>query len=216
VLTLNLIKRKLLSPIINIPAIIKKNNVKILHIANFDERSDYRLKDINLANKISNGLTLNGSQVFNFSDRFYKAKNYFTSLDNKIINIVKNINPNLIILGHTNSLEEKTLEIIKEINPKIKISFWYEDIINKTGPDYEKNRKFTEKYNKFCDNFFITTHPSEVITNINKNKLYYLPIPCSNLTEKYKLYQSKNINYDLFFAVSHGVNRGVLKENKTD
>lgn len=213
---LNFVKRKLLSPIINIPAIIKKNNVKILHIANFDERSDYRLKDINLANKISNGLTLNGSQVFNFSDRFYRSKNYFTSLDNKIINIVKNINPNLIILGHTNSLEEKTLEIIKEINPKIKISFWYEDIINKTGPDYKKNRTFTEKYNKLCDNFFITTHPSAVSTNINKNQLYYLPIPCSNLTENYKLYQSKNINYDIFFAVSHGVNRGILKENKID
>ena len=76
-------------------------------------------------------------------------------MDNKIINIVKNIKPNLIILGHTNSLEEKNLEIIKEINPKIKISFWYEDIINKAGPDYERNRKFAEKYNKLCDNFFI-------------------------------------------------------------
>ena len=213
---LNFVKKKLLSQIINMPLIIRKNNLKVLHISNFDEKSNYRLKDINLASKISNGLTLNGSQVFNFSDRFFKSNNIFNSLDSKAINIVKNIKPDLIILGHTNSLEEKTLEIIKEMDPKIKISFWYEDIIKAVGQEYENNKKFLEKYNKLCDNFFVTTHPSVLNLNINKNKLYYLPVPCSNLTEKHKLYQGKNINYDLFFAASHGVNRGILKQNKID
>ena len=211
---LNSIKNDLLELKIN-KINIQKKTKKILHISNFDERSNYRLADINIANKISNGFIQNNIQVFNFSDRYFQAKNNFISLDNKILEIVKNTRPELLLLGHTNSIKLETLEIVKKESPETKISFWYEDSINKLGPDYYLNKLFVEKYKKFVDKFFITTSPDKVQAKISKKKLNFLPIPCSEFSENY-LNKYRDYKYDIFYAVSHGVNRGILKKNKID
>ena len=55
-----------------------------------------------------------------------------------------------------------------------------------------------------------------VHAEIPRNKLNFLPIPCSEFSENLNLYKNKNFYYDVFYAVSHGVNRGVLKKNKID
>ena len=43
-----------------------------------------------------------------------------------------------------------------------------------------------------------------------------MPIPVDKNIEKLSIYKNNNSIYDLFFTMSHGVNRGKLKENKTD
>jgi len=192
------------------------NNNKVLHIANFDEKNDYRLANINLATKISNGFVKNNFQIINFSDRFFSKKYIFSNINDKIIKIIKNLKPKLILLGHTNSLEAKTLKIIKDIYPDLKIAFWYEDSINKRGPDYIRNKNYIEKYKNYVDQYFITTDKNNIETSIPKNKLNFIPVPASNLCENLNLYNTKNHEFDIFYAVSHGVNRGVLKKNKTD
>jgi glycosyltransferase involved in cell wall biosynthesis len=150
---LNSIKKNLLEPKIN-KINIQNKTKRVLHISNFDERSNYRLANINIANKISHGFIKNNIQVFNFSDRYYQTKNNFISIDSKILEIVKNIRPELLLLGHTNSINLETLEIVKKVSPETKISFWYEDSINKLGPDYFENKLFIEKYEKLVDKFF--------------------------------------------------------------
>ena len=195
---------------------IKRNFIKILHISNFGERSDYRLSNINLANKISNGLIKKNVQTINFSDRIFSKLNNFSSIDEKILRIVENLRPNLILLGHTNSIQVETLKNIKDKFSDTKFAFWYEDSINKKGPDFNKNKIFIEKYKDYIDNFFITTEKNNVDTLIPKNKLNYIPIPCSKFTENLNLSKITNHMYDIFFAISHGVNRGILKKNKFD
>jgi len=195
---------------------IKKNFIKILHISNFGERSDYRLSSINLANKISNGLTKEKVQVTNFSDRTFSKLNNFYSVDEKILRIVQNLRPNLILLGHTDSLKVETIKNIRDKFSGIKFALWYEDSINKKGPDFNKNRIFIEKYKDYIDNFFITTEKNHVDASIPKNKLNYIPIPCSKFTENLNLSKITNHMYDIFFAISHGVNRGILKNGKID
>jgi glycosyltransferase involved in cell wall biosynthesis len=192
------------------------NNNKILHIANFDEKNNYRLSNINLATKISNGFIKEKFQTTNFSDRFFSQQNAFSNIDDKIINIIKNLKPNLILLGHTNSLKTETLKNIKDKFSEIKIGFWYEDSINKRGPDYIKNKNFIEKYQNYVDQYFITTDKNNIDTSIPKKKLNFIPVPCSHLSENLNLYKTKNHEFDIFYAVSHGVNRGVLKKNKID
>jgi glycosyltransferase involved in cell wall biosynthesis len=192
------------------------NNNKVLHIANFDEKNDYRLSNINLASKISNGFIKNQFRVTNFSDRFFSQQNTFSNINDKIINIVKNFKPNLILLGHTNSIKTETLKNIKDKFSDIKIAFWYEDSINRKGPDYIKNKKFIEKYKNYVDQYFITTDKYNIETSILKNKLNFIPVPVSSMSENLNLYSSKNQEFDIFYAVSHGVNRGVLKKNKID
>ena len=205
--------------------LIKKDNFKvnfisniskILHIANFDEKNNYRLSNINLATKISNGFIKEKFQTTNFSDRFFSQQNAFSNIDDKIINIIKNLKPNLVLLGHTNSLKTETLKNIKDKFSEIKIGFWYEDSINKRGPDYIKNKNFIEKYQNYVDQYFITTDINNIDTSIPKKKLNFIPVPCSHLSENLDLYKTKNHEFDIFYAVSHGVNRGVLKKNKID
>ena len=192
------------------------NNNKVLHIANFDEKNDFRLSNINLATKISNGFIKDKFQTTNFSDRFFSQQNTFSNINDRIINIIKNLKPNLILLGHTNSLKTETLKNIKDKFSDIKIAFWYEDSINKKGPDYNKNKNFIEKYKNYVDQYFITTDKNNIETSIPKSKLNFIPVPASNLSENLNLYNTKNHEFDIFYAVSHGVNRGVLKKNKID
>ena len=195
---------------------INNNNNKILHIANFDEKNNFRLTNINLATKISNGFIKDKFQTINFSDRFFLQQNTFSSIDNRIVNIIKNLKPNLLLLGHTNSLKIETLKNIKDKFTDIKIAFWYEDSINKNGPDYNKNKQFIEKYKDYVDQFFVTTDKNNIHSSIPKNKLNFIPIPCSYVSENLNLYQTRNHEFDIFYAVSHGVNRGKLKKNKID
>jgi glycosyltransferase involved in cell wall biosynthesis len=195
---------------------INKNYNKILHIANFDEKNDYRLSNINLATKISNGFIKDKFHTTNFSDRFFSQQNLFSDLDDRIINIIKNLKPTLILLGHTNSLKIETLKNIKDKFSDIKIAFWYEDSINKNGPDYIKNKTFVEKYKNYVDQYFITTDVNNIETSIPKKKLNFIPVPASILSENLNLYKTRNHEFDIFYAVSHGVNRGVLKKNKID
>jgi glycosyltransferase involved in cell wall biosynthesis len=195
---------------------INNNNNKILHIANFDEKNDYRLSNINLATKISNGFIKDKFQTINFSDRFFLQQNTFSSIDDRIVNIVNNLKPNLLLLGHTNSLKTETLKNIRDKFTDIKIAFWYEDSINRSGPDFNKNKQFIEKYKNYVDQFFVTTDKNNIHASIPKDKLNFIPVPCSYLSENLNLYKTRNHEFDLFYAVSHGVNRGVLKKNKTD
>jgi glycosyltransferase involved in cell wall biosynthesis len=192
------------------------NNNKIFHIANFDEKNNFRLNNINLATKISNGFIKDKFLTINFSDRFFTHQNTFSNIDDKILNIIKNLNPNLILLGHTNSLKTETLKIIKDTFTDIKIAFWYEDSINRDGPDFNKNKKFIEKYKDYVDQYFVTTDKNNIHTSIPKNKLNFIPVPCSYVSENLNLHQTRNHEFDIFYAVSHGVNRGILKKNKTD
>ena len=195
---------------------INNNNNKILHIANFDEKNNFRLSNINLANKISNGFIKDRFQTINFSDRFFLQQNPFSIIDDRIIDIIKNLKPNLLLLGHTNSLKIETLKNIKDKFTDIKIAFWYEDSINKNGPDYNKNKQFIEKYKDYVDQYFVTTDKNNIQSSIPKNKLNFMPVPCSYVCENLNLYQTRNHEFDIFYAVSHGVNRGKLKKNKTD
>lgn len=195
---------------------IKKNNLKVLHISNFGERSDYRLANINLASKISNGLIKENVQTINFSDRNFSKLNNFSSIDNKVLRIIHNLRPDLVLLGHTNSLKVETLINIKDKFSETHLAFWYEDSVSKKGPDFQKNRIFIEKYKDYIDNFFVTTSVNNVDVSIPKNKLNYIPIPCSSFSENLNLSKISNHIYDIFFAISHGVNRGNLKKNKID
>ena len=155
-------------------------------------------------------------KTINFSDRFFLQQNPFSKIDDRIIDILKNYKPNLLLLGHTNSLKIETLKNIKDKFTDIKIAFWYEDSINKNGPDYNKNKQFIEKYKDYVDQYFVTTDKNNIQSSIPKNKLNFMPIPCSYVCENLNLYQTRNHEFDIFYAVSHGVNRGTLKQNKTD
>ena len=199
----------------------KKAKLKILHVSTFDERSDHRLFNISISQKLSKGFIRNDHDVINFSYRNYLSKNILRHrneiINNKVINICNHYRPDLLVLGHNNFLYKNNLEKIK-YNFKSKIALWYEDALGHKGegPNWRQNLTLIENNNHYIDNYFITTHPDEIKTIISKKKMNFLPIPVDENIENLEIYNSRNRYKDLFFALSHGVNFGNLKKRKTD
>ena len=203
--------------------IIKKRNVKIIHVSNFGQRQANRLYNISIAKKISNGFIRNGHDVINISDRdvvrlnrglkgIYKGLDY---VNNLLLETIDNYKPDGIILGHVNNLSNQTFEIIKNKYKHIKIAQWFEDNLSENGPDPQTNKKNFFKYIEYLDQNFITTNPKDL--KLNKKFNYnYLPIPVDENIEYLKCYKNENPIKDVFFTMSHGVNKGVLRKNKID
>ena len=197
----------------------ENKKLKIFHITNFNERFNGRLH-YNTSKRINNGLIKLGHNVFSISDRdvIYNYKslvdpNGKNILNNKIIESCKNFNPDTIIMGHADSVKTETLDYLKNKNKNLKICQWFLDPITKYGPDYVNNKNRLLKSEKFVDVNFITTDPKSI--DFNLNNAYFIPNPVDESFETLKNYE-KNPNNDLFFAMSHGVHRGILKTGKID
>jgi len=201
----------------------KKNRFKIIHISNFGTRLFNRLYFISIAKKLSNGLIRSGHDVINLSDRdtirfnrYISGKSGINYLNNIFFETVRNYSPDLIVFGHSDNIGIDTIEKIKSFKKDIKIVQWFEDNLHSTGPDPELNKKRLLKYETYMDHNFITTHPSALNFIKDKKNFHYFPIPADKNIEKLNIYENTGSIYDLFFTMSHGVNRGKLKPNKTD
>ena len=208
---LDTIKFNLLSINFNI---IKSAGPKVLHISNFNEKNNQRLFNISIATKLTNGFIRNNCDVINFSYRNYLSKQLFPKLDEDIIEISNNYRPDLVLLGHNNCLKKSTLETLKK--NKKKIAMWYEDHVAHYGPNWKNNLSLIETNNELIDKYFITTHPNEIKTKIEKKKIEFLPVPVDPNIESLEIYNHKHRYKDLFFALSHGVNFGKLRKNSKD
>ena len=206
------------SVLINNVNIVKKKNLKILHIGNFDEKNDLRLFNISIANKISKGFIRNNHDVVNFSYRDFNNRSIFKNKRNvstKILNISKNYRPDLVVLGHNNILDTQIMEEMKN-KFNTKFALWYEDHLIKGGPNAINNLKLIEKNEDLIDQYFVTTHPKSIKTLIPKTKMNFMPIPADENIENLEIYNNNNRYKDLFFALSHGVNYGKLKRRNND
>ena len=193
--------------------------LKIIHITNFNERFDGRLH-YNTGKRINNGFIKLGHNVLTVSDRDI-INNYksfvdpggIKKLNNKVIESCKNFNPDIIVMGHADNVQTRTLDYLKTKNKNLKICQWFLDPISKYGPDYINNKKRLLKSEKFCDASFITTDPKSI--DFNLQNAFYIPNPADDSFEILKNYET-NPHNDLFFAMSHGVHRGILKTGKFD
>ena len=189
--------------------------MKILHISNFGQKTNHRIFNLSIAKKLSKGFIKNGHDVIDFDYRILQKKIFFkSSIDEQIINICDNYNPDLILFGHNNILKRSSLILLKK-KLNCKFAIWYEDHVMKGDPNYRKNLSLLEKNHDLIDEYFITTSPDIIKTLIPTSKLNFLPIPVDQNIEGYDFYKSTKTN-DLFFALSHGVNFGKLKDNNFD
>ena len=193
---------------------LKNLGPKILHISNFNEKNNHRLFNISIASKLTNGFIRNNCDVINFSYRNFSNKKIFSNVDSAIQDISNNYKPDMVLLGHNNILSRDTLEKLN--SNRIKISLWYEDHVANQGPNWKNNLTLIEKNNDLIDQYFITTHPDVIKTKINKNKLFFMPIPVDRNIETLNIYKNKHRYKDLFFALSHGVNYGSLRSSSRD
>ncbi len=198
----------------------KLSNLRILHITNFNERLDGRLF-FNTGRRINNGFIRLGHSVLGFSDRdiqkYYKSFKDFKgakTLNDKLKKTCYNYKPDIIILGHADLISPIQIDELKNDYPNVRIGQWFLDPLNKKGPDFERNKdRILDKINR-VDATFLTTSPS-ALNFIPKDKCFYIPNPSDKSFETLNNFH-KSCNVDVFFALSHGVHRGVLKTGKTD
>ena len=198
-----------------------KKSLRILHITNFNERHNGRLF-FNTGRRINNGFIRLGHSVLEFSDRdiqkHYKSYSDISgakSLNDKLKKTCYNYKPDIIVMGHADLISPQMLSELKDEYPQLKIAQWFLDPLNKFGPDYEKNKKRILDKSKFIDANFITTSPDVLKFLPKKVKNYFIPNPSDSSFETLNNF-NKDCSIDVFFALSHGVHRGILKSRTTD
>ena len=199
----------------------KKKKFRIVHVTNFNERHDGRLY-FNTGRRINNGFIRGGHSILEISDRDiqkyyknYKDINGSKTLNSKLKKTCYNYKPDLLVLGHADLISPQTLSELKDDYPNLKISQWFLDPLNKNGPDYERNKQRILDKSDYIEANFITTSPQVLDFLPKKTKNYFIPNPADSSFETLNNF-NRNCNMDVFFALSHGVHRGVLKTGKFD
>ncbi|MDA7812659.1 glycosyltransferase, partial [Candidatus Pelagibacter sp.] len=200
-----------------------RNRLRIINIYNTGQKNFHRLYNISLGKKFTNGFIRNGHDVLEISDRDFvrQNRNFFQNKNtNKfqdyLINTFKNYNPDLIFFGHTKNIEINTIKEFKNLNNNLIISQWNEDPVMKSLNYSKQNIKNILNYSNVVDHTFITTDPSVLMKqNYKINNLHFFFVPVDKNIECFDVTKKRPLK-DLFYAMSHGVNRATLKKGKTD
>ena len=201
---------------------IINNKLKIINLYNQGQKLNHRLYNISLGKKFSNGFIRNNHDVLEISDRdFIKNNKSFNLISNKknfqnyLIETFKNYKPDLLFFGHTTNIDLNTIDEIKSINKGLILSHWNEDPIMPSLDYSKKNISNIKLYSNIVDHNFITTHPSVIRSKVKSDNFHFLFVPVDKNIECFDAYNMRPSN-DLFYAMSHGVNRGILKKGIED
>lgn len=178
------------------------SSLKIVHCANFSE-SKYANTYYSIDRKLSNGLVRNGHFVYDFSYReiaknatFFRSKKLGTKKANlALLETLKNIEPDLLMLGHSELITLETLKQAKKLYPKMKIGMWWVD-------PFENITHIPERLS-IIDIFFSTTGNSYVRQLFGKDthaKLFFFPNTCDVSIEHAMYYKEKSYDYDLIYV----------------
>ena len=201
---------------------ILKKRLKIINLYNQGQKINHRLFNISLGKKFTNGFIRNNHDVLEVSDRdFLRNNKTFNLIPNRInfqrylIETCKNYNPDLLFFGHTKNIDLNTIDEIKSYNKNLIISQWNEDPVMPSLEYSKQNISNINLYSNFVDHNFITTHPSIIKNKVNSKNLHFFFVPVDKNIERFDVFKM-NPKKDLFYAMSHGVNRAILKEGIED
>jgi hypothetical protein len=200
-----------------------RNKLRIINIYNTGQKLNHRLYNISLGKKFTNGFIRNGHDVLEMSDRDFIRQNRNLSLINSekkfqhyLIESFKNYNPDFLFFGHTKNIENNTIEKFRSLNKNLIISQWNEDPIMPSLNYSKTNIKNISRYANLVDHNFITTDPNVFKKQNSKVKnIHFFFVPVDQNIECFDVYKLNPLK-DIFYAMSHGVNRATLKKGKTD
>lgn len=212
--------RESIFPNFNLNILNKK--LKIINLYNQGQKLNHRLYNISLGKKFTNGFIRNNHDVLEISDRdFLKSNKTFNLIPSRInfqkylLETFKNYNPDLLFFGHTKNIDLNTIDELKSYNKNLIISQWNEDPVMPSLDYSKQNISNINLYSNFVDHNFITTHPSIIKNKVNSKNFHFFFVPVDKNIECFDVF-NMNPKKDLFYAMSHGVNRAVLKDGVED
>jgi len=177
--------------------------MRVLHIANFSLGKDGRVF-YSTDRKLSAGFTRAGHFVYDISDRdmarslspFGSKKLGRGKLNQAVLRTVANLQPELLLLGHTDLLHEATLDEARRLAPGLRIAQWFVDWLV-----YPRDRQHLFKRLPHLDAFFCTTGGDwlDPLRAINPN-CHFLPNPVDPAVECLCNDQVTDFAYDLLYA----------------
>lgn len=176
--------------------------MKILHIANFGfnkQGAHFYCTD----RKLSAGLIENGHFVYDFSFRdmarmgtVFKTKRLGAGWANKeVLKVVSQLEPELVLVGHSDLMSPDVLKQIKQRYPQTKIAFWYVDWLCE-----EKKSQFIFDFLPYIDALFCTTGGAllEQFSSVGK-KVAFIPNVVNAAVESLKQFEKNYFIHDLVF-----------------
>ncbi len=181
--------------------------MRILHIGNFGYKAQGGAF-YNVDRKVSAGFVRNNHFVYEYSMRdmarmstIFKTKSMGASKANAdVLNVCRNLRPDLVLLGHAQLISSATLQQIRQDYPKTKIALWYVDPLF-----HEENTAYMKPLFPYLDAIFATTGgeylqklaPSHVIRA-------YFPNPVDISVDSLKNFERRDFEYELMFCGSIG------------
>lgn len=176
---------------------------RILHCACFHHRK-YAGWYESIDNKISRGLTQNGHYVYDFSYRDV-AKNEALlpskklgrrKVNQRLIECAENLQPDVLLLGHSEIIDNATVKSIRQRLPAIKVAIWYCDPLWV----WEKHALLQSK-REIADVIFTTSGGPLLKDFASKNcRAAHFPNPVDPAIESYRSFEHETWSYDLCFA----------------
>ena len=189
--------------------------MKIIHAANFNI-GKAGTAYYSIDRKLTNGMIRNGHFVYDFSYRdIARSSNKFGSkrfgtgaMNRQLLETVYNIEPDLLLIGHSEIIWNETLYEIKKILPDIVISMWYVDPLF-------NDKKLAHIYNRLenIDNIYCTTG-GELLFKFKRehNNVFYIPNPVDSSIENLKNDENHDFPIDLLFC---GIDKGESERTQT-
>lgn len=157
--------------------------------------------------KLINGFTRLGHNVYVFSDRDYaRYSNIFrsqkrgkTKMNEKVIDIAREYQPHLIVLGHCKNITNETLTTIREKLPGVKML--YRNVDPLSSP---QNIKDIHQRVGHVEGIFITTAGQRLKQFSNDfGGVYFMPNPVDPALETKRAFKNDQADIDFLFLASY-------------
>ena len=179
--------------------------MRVLHIANFSLAKHGNIF-YSTDRKLSAGFVRNGHHVYDISDRdmarcmtpFNSKKLGRKKMNEAVLQTASNLQPDLILLGHTNLLYESTLDALRSRVRHARIAQWFVDPLF-----LPQVREHLFQRLPHLDAFFCTTGGDwlDPFRKVNAN-CHYLPNPVDEGVESLKNHEKRDFDNDLVYVGS--------------
>ena len=181
--------------------------MRILHVANFNLKK-YGADLYATDRKISAGLIRCGHAVYDFSYRdicrnespLRTTRFGGAGLNRKLIKACDNLQPDILLLGHSELITKKTLAEIRHSHPTMRVGLWYVDALF-----HREKASHILARRELIDVLFATTG-GELLKEYGPggSRTAFIPNMVDNSVETGQAFARTNWNYDFLFCGRDG------------
>lgn len=177
--------------------------LRIVHVANFGEDQNGRAF-YNVDRKLSLGLIRLGHFVYDFSYRhmarydapFRSKKLGVGKMQTRLLDVIEQVGPELLLLGHSELIEAATLEEIRRRFPQLKLAMWYVDWLEEAH-----KRENVRQRLSLVDAVFCTTG-GEALRAVagSAGNLHFMPNPADPAIERHRNDLQQQFDWEMIYC----------------